>query len=456
MDARSVVPVREKIAFGLGDFAINIAYTAIGFYFIFFLVNVAGLPAALAGIVFLIARTWDAIMNFVAGNVSDRTTTRFGRRRPFILASSVPMGVCFALLWIVPGRSIAFLFAYFIVIALIYNTVFSFAMTPYNALMPELSQDYDERTSISGYRMALSIVGNLLAAAGGSLIVDTLYQGAAYYRQSYPVMGAVFGVIMAISLLVTFVGTHERVQAHPAAPMGFFATMRSVLSLKEFRIVLGMFIFNMIGLDLIQMLFIFYLKYAVRVQESLTFVLMGIPLVTAIAAVPLWVWASGKVGKRGAYMTAAVYFTATLLLALVVPAGDMVFVICLAVLAGIGFSAASVIPFSIIPDVIEIDELTNGVRREGIFYGTSMLLYKICSALVIALATAALGWFGYVEGPWTAEPGSAILAIRLFFGIAPGIFFLLSALCVKILPITKERFEEIKRSIEKREDRAQA
>lgn len=455
MNEKSVVPFREKIAFGLGDFAINIAYTAIGFYFIFFLVNVAGLPAALAGIVFLIARAWDASMNFVAGNISDRTTTRFGRRRPFILASSVPMGICFALLWMVPRSSTTSVFVYFIIIALIYNTVFSFAMTPYNALMPELSQDYDERTSISGYRMALSIVGNLLAAAGGSLIVDTLYKGAANYRQSYPVMGMLFGCIMAVSLIITFFGTHERVQQHPAAPMGFFATMHSVLSLPEFRIVLGMFIFNMIGLDLIQMLFIFYLKYAVRVADSLTFVLMGIPLVIAICAVPLWVWLSGKVGKRGAYMTAAVYMTASLLLALLVPAGDMVFIICLAVMAGIGFSAASVIPFSIIPDVIEIDELTNGVRREGIFYGTSMLLYKICSALVIALATAALGWFGYVEGPWSAEPSSAILAIRLFFGISPGVFFLLAALCAKILPITKERFEEVKKIIEKREGQTQ-
>ncbi|MGA2112584.1 MAG: glycoside-pentoside-hexuronide (GPH):cation symporter [Anaerolineales bacterium] len=456
MSAKSVVPVREKIAFGLGDFAINIAYTAIGFYFVFFLVNVAGLPTAIAGIVFLIARAWDAIMNFVAGNVSDRTTTRFGKRRPFILASAIPMGVLFALLWIAPGRSTTFLFAYYVVIAVIYNTAFSFAMTPYNALMPELSQDYDERTSISGYRMALAIVGNLVAAAGGSVIVDTLYGGAANYRHSYPVMGAVFGGIMIVSLLITFFGTHERVPQRPGAPMGFIATLRSVLSLREFRIVLGMFIFNMVGLDLIQMLFIFYLKYAVRVKESLTFLLMGIPLVTAICAVPLWVWISGKLGKRGAYMTAAVYFAAALVVAIFVPAGAMIFVIVLAVMAGIGFSAASVIPFSIIPDVIEIDELTSGARREGIFYGTSMLLYKVCSGLVIALATAALGWFGYVEGPWSAEPGSAILAIRLFFGIGPGVLFLLSALCVKILPITRERFDEIKKIIEKREGRVEA
>ena len=451
MQKEFVVPVREKLAFGLGDFAINIAYTAIGFYFVFFLVNVAGLPAALAGIVFLIARVWDAIMNFVAGNVSDRTSTRFGKRRPFILASCVPMGVCFALLWIVPGRAMTFLFVYYVIIALIYNTAFSFAMTPYNALMPELSQDYDERTSISGYRMALSFLGTLIAAAGGSVIVDTIYNGAANYHHSYQVMGIVFGGIMIISLVLTFLGTHERVKSPAAEPMGVFPTLRSVLSLKEFRIVLGMFICNMIGLDLIQMLFIFYLKYAVQVADSLTFVLMGIPLLVAVFAVPLWVWLSGKLGKRGAYMVAAVYMTLSLLLALLVPAGDMVFIVCLAVLAGVGFSAAQVIPFSIIPDVIEIDELTNGVRREGIFYGTSMLLYKFCSAMVIALATAALGWFGYVEGPWTAEPGSALLAIRLFFGISPGVFFLLSGLCVKLLPITKERFEEVKRIIEEKQ-----
>jgi GPH family glycoside/pentoside/hexuronide:cation symporter len=445
-----VVPAREKVAFGLGDFAINIAYTAIGFYYIYFLVNVARLPAPVAGAIFLVARFWDAIMNFVAGRISDRVDTRMGRRRPFILASCLPVGILFALLWAVPSGGIAERTLYFVAVTVLFNTVFSFVVTPYNALMPELSQDYDERTNISGFRMALSICGNLIAAAGGSFIVDSLFGGSANYRRSYPVMGAAFGGIVVVALLLTFLGTHERVKPERQERQRLIRTIKSVLALREFRLVLGMFIFNMIGQDLIQTLFVFYLKDVIGIGEDLTFVLMGIPLVTAVAAVPLWVFAGERLGKRKAYMGAAAYFFCALAFALFAPVGDLAFVILIAVLAGVGFSASAVIPFSIIPDVIEIDELENGTRREGIFYGTSMLLYKCLSAIVISLTTAALGWFGYSESASLAEPASARLAIRLFLGLAPGIFFLVSAVFVKLLPITKERFDQAKKAIGER------
>ncbi len=455
MKSGYVVPVREKIAYGLGDFANNVAYGGIGFYLVFFLTDVAGVSPAWAGSIVLIARLWDAITDYLMGIISDRTRSRFGRRRPYILAGALPFGIMFFLLWIVPTHNSTYLFIYYVAVTMLFNTAFTIVAIPYNSMLPELTQNYDERTSISGYKMGFSFVGTLAAAAGIMLIVDVIFPGKKEYLSSFPIMGVILGTIITGTLIITFFGTHERVHSQePVLPAGLLKTFRSILQLREFRLVLAMFLFNMVGFDLIQTLLIYFLKHVVNVPDSLTFVVMAIPLVVAIAAAPLWIMLGERLGKRRAYITAAFYLTAVLLFVLIVPAGNLIFVIAVAACAGIGISATQVIPFSIIPDVIEVDELKNGVRREGAFYGITMFLYKVASAIAIAGASSMLGVFGYIEsstqGPAPVQPASAVTGIRLLLGIAPGLFFLISAYFVFRFPLTRERFEEIKRQISRR------
>lgn len=453
-----IVPIKEKIAYGIGDLAINIAYTTIGFYFVFFLVNVAGLSAYYAGIIFFIARFWDAITDYVMGIISDQTKTRWGRRRPFLLFGAIPLGFAFFLLWIVPFDTTFSLFLYYLIIVIIFNTLFTIVSLPYNAMAPELTQNYDERTSIFGYRMGFSFVGNLFAAAGVAVIVDAIFGGKPEYRDSYPIMGIAFGALIILIIFITFAGTKERVQPEHKRTQTILQSLKEVLGLKEFKIILGMFLFNMIGFDLILAIFIFFLKDVMQISEDLTFVIMGIPIVVAVASAPLWVFIGEKYGKRKAYIIAAFYLTAIMLLCIIAPAGNLVLVIVISALAGIGISASQIIPFSIIPDVIEVDEYEHGTRREGAFYGVTMFLYKVASAVAVGLASGLLGLFGYIEATEGMEeivqPDSAILSIRLLIGIGPGIFFLISAYFVKILPITKERFDEIKRVIEERKQSA--
>ncbi|MEA3223939.1 MAG: glycoside-pentoside-hexuronide (GPH):cation symporter [Thermodesulfobacteriota bacterium] len=454
MVKNDAVPVKEKLAYGVGDFAINIAYTTLNFYILFFLVNVAGLRVEIAGSIFLVARAWDAISDYLMGMISDRTISRFGRRRVYLLFGCIPLGFAFFLLWQVPFSSEVALIIYYFCITLIFNTALTVVAVPYNAMMPEISQDYDERLNISGYRMALSFVGNLVAAAGVALIVDAIFPGSEAYKESYPVMGGIFGIIIVLSILITFSGTKIRVVSEPDRSKGFFEsllpTLKDILKLKEFRIIIGMFLFNMVALDLVVATFIFFLKDVIKVPEDLTFVMMGIPIMVAVLAAPFWVGIGNKLGKQTAYIIGVTYFTILLLFCLVAPEGNLGFVIMIAILAGIGISASQVIPFSIIPDVIEIDEYENGVRREGVFYGVTTFLYKCASALAIALASLLLGHFGYEEASTVGQPESALVAIRILMGIFPGILFLISAWFVKILPINKKRFDEIREVLEQR------
>ena len=448
-----VVPAREKVAFGVGDFANNLSMTAINFYFIFFIVNVAGVPPVLAGVIYWVSRTIAACTDLLMGIVSDRTSSRFGRRRVYLLGGAIPLGIFFFLLWFIPGHGLAGNFIYYLAAMILFNVTFSLVTIPYNSLMPELTQNYDERTSISGFRMAFSFLGNLVAAAGVALIVDNLYPGRASYSTSYPVMGVIFGAATALFVLVTFVGTRERIHAEAEKILGkgFWNEVRSLWKVPEVRLMIILFIFNQVAADIFMAMVIFFLKDVVRIPDDITSVVMAIPLVIAVAAAPLWVMIGGKLGKKRAYIVGAIFFLIPLLMVLIAPVGNVTLVIVIAVLLGVGSSATQVLPWSMLPDVVEFDELANGVRREGFFMGITQLMYKASSALVILLATALIGAFGYIENnPTGTQPASALLAVRLVLGLGTAVFYLVAALFARRLPLTRARFEETKRLIEER------
>ena len=442
--------VCEKIAYGVGDLGNNVAYGALGFYFVFFLTDVAGLSPFWAGNIFMIVRMWNAVLDMVVGGVSDHTKTRHGRRRPYLLYGALPLGVAFALLWQVFFVGEVSMIVFYIFAGVLFSTMYSLVAIPYNALLPELSQDYNERTSISGFKMAFSFVGSLLSAMGVTLIVDTIYPGKVMYRQSYPVMGWLLGAVVTVCILLCFVGTKERVQPTLQKPEPMLKSLRSLLRLKEYRLVLGVFIFNMVGFDIIMALYIYFMKYALQISDDVSYLFMMIPLVLAVIATPLWVWVSDKLGKKKAYIISAIYFVVPLLICLFLPAGNIPLIIGIIALIGVGISASQTLTFSILPDVVEVDELKNGVRREGTIYGTTMFLYKLASAVLVALTTAMLGVFGYLEsagGEVVTQPASAIFGIRLLIGIVPALCFVLSAVFVKNLPLSKQEFDAIRASL---------
>ena len=441
---------REKIAYGLGDLGNNVAYGAMGFYLVFFLTDVAGISPIWAGYIFMIVRMWNAVFDLIIGVLSDRTKTRYGRRRPYLLFGAIPLSISFALLWQLFFKDMSQMIIYYTIAGIFFSTMYSLVAIPYNSLLPEMSQDYDERTSISGYKMAFSFVGSLLSAMGVTLIVDTLYPGKSMYSVSYPVMGLILGSVITITVLLAFAGTKERVEPKIQEKTdSIIKNLLSLFKLKEYRLVLGVFIGNMVGFDVIMALYIYFMKYALKVSSDISYIFMAIPLVFAVVATPLWVKLSNKIGKQKTYIISAAYFLIPLISCIFLPEGKLLPIIIVVVLIGIGISASQVLTFSILPDIVEVDELKNGVRREGIIYGSTMFLYKISSAILVAVVTSSMGLFGYVESTGDAvmqQPSSAILGIRLLISCVPAICFVLSAVFVKKLSLGKEAFDQIKES----------
>ncbi len=442
-----VLKSREKVAYGLGDLGNNIAYGAMGFYLVFFLTDVAGLSAIWAGYVFLIIRGWNAVCDLLMGAISDRTKSKFGRRRPYLLIGAVPLAISFAMLFQVFFDKPVYMIIYYTIAGILFSTMYSFVAIPYNSLLPELSQDYDERTSISGFKMAFSFIGSLLSAMGVTLIVDTIFIGADEYAKSYPVMGLVMGSVITITLLLAFFGTKERVKpVYPEGRTNFFHELASLFRLKEYVLVLGVFIGNMVGFDVIMALYIYFMRYALQISDDISYIFMAVPLVVAVLVTPIWVKVSDKIGKKKTYIISVIYFVIPLLSCLVLPANNMLATIIIVVMIGGGISASQVLTFALLPDIVEVDEMRNGVRREGIIYGSTMFLYKVASAVLVALVTSSMALFGY-QGTATVQSESAIMGIRVLMGCIPAILFVISAVLVKFLPLGKESFDQIKASI---------
>jgi glycoside/pentoside/hexuronide:cation symporter, GPH family len=452
--------VKEKLGYGLGDLSGNIMFSAISFFLLYFFINVGGLNPKLAALVFIIARFWDAITDFWMGSISDRTNTRWGKKKVYMLFGAVPYGLMFIILWIVPfgddaTQTVRFL--YYTFAYLLYNTTWTIVYIPYNALTANMTGDYDERTSLNAYRIVMANIGILLGAAVFALLADgtasVFYQIYGSEKTAYGLAGAIFGVLALIIMLVCVSSVTERVDYQEQGRKNLLVTLKEFFSLREFRNIITYYLLSMIGFDIIMAIFIFFINDTLGFgggSDSMLFV--AIPLVTAIVSAALWVYLSEKYSKHKVYAAASVFMFVVLLACLIVPPQNYLALISVCIGAGIGMSAIQILPFASLPDVVEVDQHVYGSRREGAYYGINQFMYKLASGLAIAFVSFVLGVFGYQEmaPPGFIQPESALTAIRVILGTVPGTIFLVGIIFAYRANLGRERYNKISAEIKSR------
>ena len=457
--------LKEKIFYGLGDLSANIMFAAISFYLLYFFVNVGGLKPELASAVFLIAKFWDAVTDYMMGRISDKTKSKWGKRRVYMLFGAVPYGLAFLLLWVAPfgadrqvGKMIYYTLAY-----MLFNTTWTVVYIPYNAITANMTDNYDERTSLNGIRIALANVGIILGAALFALFADgqesLFYQLFGDPRKAYMLSAAIFAVISIVIMLLCASNIHERIDVVEQNNKGFFATLKEFFKLREFRNVMMCYLLSMVGFDIIMAVFMFFINDSLGFAGgAMAMVFVAIPLLCAIASSFVWVKLSEKFNKHKVYTIACIYMAIVLLAAIFVPAKTVWSTVLLCVFAGFGMSAIQILPYASVPDVVEVDEYINGTRREGAYYGITQFMYKVANGVSIALVSAVLGAFGYVEsmdGSVIQQPESALLAVRIVLGVLPGIIFIISIIFSHRANLSRERFDQIKKELEERRAKAQ-
>jgi glycoside/pentoside/hexuronide:cation symporter, GPH family len=428
------LPRLTKFLYGISDFGFACTDTTMQVLFAIFMTDVVGLRPVYAAAAIFIGRTWDYINDPLLGFLTDRTRSRWGRRRPYLLFGFIPFGLTFAMMWFRPPTDNQFLLAaYYAVAYFLFDTSYTFVTMPYSALTPELTQDYDERTSLTTYRMAFSILGSLLAFTVPLMIIGTMRPENTH---RVFMMGLIFGAACALPLLLTFFGTRERSEYYAQSQPSLRESFRAVWKNRPFLFAAGIFLFTWTAADVIQAFLLFFLKYRMNV-EAHSDLIMGAIFITALLVLPLWNWISQKTDKRKAYIAGMIFLSAVMCtLILLDQSAGLVLILVMAVLAGIGVSAIHVLTWSIIPDAVEVDELATGHRHEGIFYSLVSLFKKIASSIAIPLTLLVLEWSGYVSNAPIQKP-SAILAIRILIGPVPALLLVGGIIFALFYPLSR-------------------
>lgn len=444
------LPTRTKLAYGAGDFGTAIVAALKGFFLLIFLTDVARLDPAAAGSILLIIKIWDAVNDPLVGWLSDRTRTRWGRRRPWILFGALPFGLLFSLLWLTPPLGPTAKYLYYLLIALAGDAAFTVVNLPYTALTPELTHDYDERTRLNSYRFAFSIAGGLLAAVLHPQIVRAFPTP----QLGYTVSAALWGVLVTLPCFVVFAGTRERPESFQPQKdedrLPYWEQVRMALANRPYRFVIGLYLLAWFALQLVQTVIIYFLTYYLRRADQIPLVLLA---VQGSSFVFLFVWSalSQRLDKRIVYMIGAMIWLIVQLALFFITPERFHLVIPLAALAGAGVAVAYLIPWAMMPDLIEYDELETGQRREGVFYGFMVFLQKACLALGIYLVGLVLSWTGYIT-PSDADltpvqPERALEAIRFLMGPVPATILAASLVLVYFYPITRAEHGRVRAAL---------
>ena len=439
-----------KLAFGAGDLGPAIVAAVNGFFLNAFLLDVAGLRPAAVGTIFLLAKIWDAVNDPIMGALTDRTKSRWGRRRPWLLFAAIPFGLAFFMHWIVPPLDDTGKFWYYLIVAILLDTAYTAINVPYAALTPELSHDYDERTSLSSFRFSFSILGGVLAAFFHTVIVGAF--GNAYTGNA--VSAAVWAFFIAAPNFITFAFTREVhfKEDRPKGP-GFLEGLQIAFRNKAFVIVTLIYLLSWLSVQFVQNNLFLYVKYWIGAESQFGMLILAVQF-SAFIFVLIWAKVSQRLGKQKVYYIGMSFWILVSFLLFTIQQGQVTLIFILAVLAAAGVSISYLIPWSMLPDVIELDELETGQRREGIFYGFFVFLQKLGISMGIALSNYALELTGYINqvpgGPVPVQPPAALLSLRVFVSLVPVVILLISFAVVARYPITRQKHAEMRAELARR------
>jgi len=446
-----------KLGYGVCDFGGNLFFTATAFVLMIYITDTMGLAAGLAGTALFIGRIWDAFYDTIIGYVSDRTSTKLGRRRPYMLAGAVPLFIAMILMFTNPALfrenlSQTGLFIFTIVVYILLCTAYSTVNIPYCSMTPELTDDYHERTSLSGYRFGFAAIGTLTGAGAAWPIVGLMKDK----NMGFILLGIVFGGIMMVTTLITVFTTKEPAELKPAKSVGFIKTYLEVFKNKPYLIILSTYILHIIALTIVSQVAAYYFDYVLAARnvmnpkDELTKAML-ILIGTALLFIPVSVLMSKKFGKKFVYGTGFVIFSAGLIALFMFGDKEPVsFTMIMMLIMGVGLGFLYVPPFTIVADAIEYGYLQTGERREGSFFGIWTWGFKLGQAL----AALSMGWIlqlmGYVKGALPQTP-SAELGIRLLLGPISAAIFILAVVVLYFYPITEKRYLEIQEQIKEME-----
>lgn len=432
---------RQMIGYAMGDLGINLYFILVMTYLLYFYTDVLGISATAAAGVFGVARVIDAVTDPIMGLLAERTRSRYGRMRPYILFGALPLGLitilCF---WVPPlAEPGKILWAYLTYI--LFSLLFTLVSIPYSTLSASLTGDYAERTKLSTWRMAAAFAGGLLVSSGTPLFV----QGFADKGDGYFSLAVIFGLVATLLLWITFASTKEVIQPPLTQKLSLHDSANAVLLNPPLLWVMGIFCCSMLSFTVRQAVAIYYFNYYLQApaQLSLYFAITIGVMLLGLLLVP---YLADRVGKTGALLAGAWLTIAASIGFYFNSPSNIVGVYIWGSLVALGATPVAVLGWAMIPDTVEYAQWKLGYRADGAIFSVASFFQKLAKALGGAGLALALGAVGYVANQPQSE--ATLTALHAILTLTPVGLMLILMVCARNYGLDRNTHARIRLSLD--------
>ena len=443
----------SKISYGFADIYGGGAFVVISTFFTVFLTKALGMPPALAGTIPLIGKVWDAVNDPIMGALADRTKSKYGAKRFWLLVGSIMSAITFVALWI-PFKvgGVVGQYIFYVIMYLLFSSGATLVMVPYNGLLPDMIDDYTLRAKYSSVRMAFSSFGAIIAGLIPTLLIrDNTNAG------QYLTVAILFSVIFFVSVFITFLGSWEKEKELHKSSLGeAFTESITVFKSYSFRLLTGIFIFGQGAADFLTGMAVYYIDDVLNAYGGGNFtILMGVLLVAQFLGMLLFGPIMARTSKKFPIILGTpVRLLATLgMLAFSHEGANFTIILVLAFIVGLGMAGTSTTIFSILADIADVDELITSISRPSTCSSMATFARQLAAGLTSALIGVLLAMVGYDEvlaASGARQALSTQRGIALIFVFTQVICMLITLYFTVKFPVTKKEFDIVRKEIDRR------
>jgi len=443
----ALLSFKEKLGYGLGDTASHFVWDMVGFWLLFFYTDVYRIPAAAAGTIMLIARFWDMGIDPVIGIISDRTKTRWGKFRPYILFGAIPYAVLAILTFSTPNLGETGKIIYAGATYVLLMTAYAAVNLPYSSLAAVMTSDTYERAGLNTYRFICAFIGQFVVS--GLALTLAKFFGNGDKAAGFQYTLVMFGFLSVVFFFITFATSKERVQPSTALPSSLKEDLKNLFKNRPWIILACVGIISFVMFAIQNAAIAYYFKYYIGKEDSVQlFNVIG--TVALIVALPLSKPLAKAFGNRNVFIASSL-ISGACFIALYLPGEkDIVTIYVLNILAKMAYAPAVPLLWTMIADASDYSEWKSGRRATGLYFSAATFAQKAGWGIGAAIAGWLLTVFNYV--PNAIQTASALLGIKLLVSVIPGVLYMSCAVFMFFYTIDSETTDRMKSALDARRE----
>ncbi len=444
----------KRMSYGCADIYGGGAFVVISTFYTVFLTKSLGMPTALAGTIPLIGKIWDAITDPLMGNIADRTKSKMGAKRFWMLIGSIISALTFVVMWIPysAGGSVTGQYIFYVLMYMLFSTGFTIVMVPYNGLLPDMIDDYTIRGKFSGVRMAFSAFGAIIAGLIPTIMIKDNTNSAQYLR-----VALIFAVIFFIAIMLTVVGTWEKQKKVQKISLGeTFTQSFTVFKSHSFRLFICIFIFGQAAADFVTGLAVYYIDDVLNAYGGGNFTkLMGVILISQFIGMIVFSAIMAKTSKKFPIIFGTpIRMVATFaMLFFSYEGAPFIVILILSFVIGLSMAGVSISIYAILSDLADVDELITSISRPGICSGMATFTRKIAAGLssaAIGILLAMVGYDAIAANTGMRQSLATQRGIAYIYVFAQLVLLALTLFFTIRFPVTRIEFDVIRKDVARR------